>query len=67
MALLTGNVQRMARRAASGSPPTVAVLSDALQISTTAAETWLAIDNGIQQPENLLYASLMALALKDHP
>lgn len=67
VALLTGNVQRMARRSASGSPPTVAVLSDALQISTTAAETWLAIDNGIQQPENLLYASLMALALKDHP
>ena len=66
-ALLQGNADRMARRIEAGSPPTALVLAEALQIPLTSAAKWLATENSAQQPAALVAASLMQLALKDHP
>lgn len=66
-ALLQGNADRMARRLEAGSPPTAAMLAEALQIPIAAAAAWLQINAAAQQPAALIAAALMQLAQKDRP
>lgn len=65
VAVLSGNVHRMARRVSSGSQLSASVLADALTIPQAAAEKWLDTCNA-QDTESDVAASLMQLALKDH-
>ena len=62
--VITGNVQRMARRFAAGQLVSAEVLADALAISEEKAKNWLATTMRGDNEENYS-AALAELALKD--